>query len=200
MRTFSYVVARDYGFAPNPFHGFCTIATCKPEIRRLANVDDWVIGTGSKSLSNESRLVFAMRVTETLSFDDYWADQRFAAKRPNLRGSLKQAFGDNIYHRSPSTGLWLQENSHHSYANGEPNQRNIDHDTKAPRVLVSTDFVYWGGEGPKLPDRFRNFDGFDICAGRGYKSKFPEALTEHIVSWIRSLEATGYVGSPLAWS
>ncbi len=27
---------RDYGFAPNPFHGICTLATCKPVIRRVA--------------------------------------------------------------------------------------------------------------------------------------------------------------------
>ena len=31
MRLHSYVVARDYGFAPNPFLGVCTLATCKPK-------------------------------------------------------------------------------------------------------------------------------------------------------------------------
>ena len=35
-RLFSYVVRYDYGFAPNPFEGCCTIATCKPQIRRAA--------------------------------------------------------------------------------------------------------------------------------------------------------------------
>ena len=48
MTIYSYVVARDYGFAPNPFYGCCTLATCKPIIRRMAQVGDWVIGTGSK--------------------------------------------------------------------------------------------------------------------------------------------------------
>jgi len=37
----SYVVARDYGFAPNPFFGFCTLATCKPRLRSVAQVGDW---------------------------------------------------------------------------------------------------------------------------------------------------------------
>ena len=31
---FSYVVATDSGFAPNPFFGLCTLACCKPAIRR----------------------------------------------------------------------------------------------------------------------------------------------------------------------
>src|SRR5712671_5339411 len=34
MRLYSYVVARDFGFAPNPFFGVCTLATCKPDIRK----------------------------------------------------------------------------------------------------------------------------------------------------------------------
>jgi len=28
-RLFSYVVDHDYGFAPNPSGGFCTLAKCK---------------------------------------------------------------------------------------------------------------------------------------------------------------------------
>lgn len=37
-------VARDYGFAPNPFFGVCTLATCKPRIRSVAQIGDWVVG------------------------------------------------------------------------------------------------------------------------------------------------------------
>ena len=39
MKLFSYVVARDFAFAPNPFHGYCTLATCKPIIRRVTQVN-----------------------------------------------------------------------------------------------------------------------------------------------------------------
>ena len=31
-KSYSYVVARDYGFAPNPFNGILTLAACKPVI------------------------------------------------------------------------------------------------------------------------------------------------------------------------
>jgi len=44
--VFIYVVDRDFGFAPNPFHGYCTLATCKAKIRNQARVGDWVIGNG----------------------------------------------------------------------------------------------------------------------------------------------------------
>ena len=91
MRLYSYVVARDYGFAPNPFYGVCTLATCKPMLRRKASIGDWVVGTGSDPNGLTGHLVFAMKVTETMRFDEYFSDSRFQEKKPNLSGSLKQA-------------------------------------------------------------------------------------------------------------
>src|SRR6266404_5602789 len=110
VKLYSYVVARDYGFAPNPFFGVCTLATCKPEIRRTGRRDDWVVGIGSKRYGLEGRLVYAMEVGEALTFEQYWADPQFRLKRPDLHGSLKRAFGDNIYHRPSGTKPWQQEN------------------------------------------------------------------------------------------
>jgi hypothetical protein len=140
-----------------------------------------------------------MRVSEVITFDDYWRDARFATKRPNLRGSKKQAYGDNIYHRDES-GQWLQADSHHSFSNGMANLRNITHDTQTPNVLIATDFAYFGGEGPEIPAELRHFDGYDICAGRGHKSQFPPSLVQAFIVWFRSLDAKGYVGMPLDWS
>ncbi len=199
MALHSYIVARDYGFAPNPFYGFCTLATCKPIIRRMAQVGDWIVGTGSKQHGREGHIVFAMRVTEVLTFNEYWGDPRFFLKRPILSGSKKQAFGDNIYHHNPGSQVWIQENSHHSNADGTANQRNIANDTQTDRVLVSDDYVYWGGEGPKIPARFRDYEGIDLCAGRGHKNGFPAPLILHFIEWIRSHGEHGYLGVPLDW-
>jgi len=44
MSVFSYVVKNDGGFAPNPFHGSCTLACCKPKIRNVASAGDIVVG------------------------------------------------------------------------------------------------------------------------------------------------------------
>ena len=41
MNLYSYVITRDYGFAPNPFWNICTLATCKPQIREHALKGDW---------------------------------------------------------------------------------------------------------------------------------------------------------------
>ncbi len=198
MKLFSYVVARDYGFAPNPFYGFCTLCTCKPVIRRVASVGDWIVGTGSKRRNRENHVVFAMYVTETLTFDEYWSDPRFANKRPMLHGSKKQAFGDNIYHRDISIGTWAQENSHHSYPDGTPNLRNIVNDTQTDRILISDDYVYCGGAGPKIPARFTQFEN-DMRARRNHRSNFPSWFIDDIASWVRSLEGVGYVDEPLDW-
>ena len=199
MRLYSYKVARDYGFAPNPFYGCCTLATCKPAIRLRAEVGDWIIGTGAVGAGNDGDLVFAMRVSETMTLDEYWEDPRFRDKRPNLRGSLKQAFGDNIYHRDD--GQWDQANSHHSFHDGSPNPENVDHDTKADRVLVSEDFMYFGGNGPRIPDKFRELeDGSDFCAqSRGHRCNFPEGVENEFVEWLDSLGDGGFLGRPGGW-
>ena len=34
MRLFAYKMTHDTGFAPNPFWGWMTLATCKSQIRR----------------------------------------------------------------------------------------------------------------------------------------------------------------------
>ena len=198
MELFSYVVARDYGFAPNPFFGVCTLATCKPIIRRTGSVGDWVIGTGSSQNDLRGYLVYVMCITETMTFNEYWEDERFQRKKPNLRGSKKQAFGDNIYFQDDA-GQWQQQNSHHSYADGSPNSYNIRHDTQTDRVLISEDYAYWGGLGPRIPKKFRDYEGCDICIKRGHKYRFPKDLVKNFVSWFRSLDATGYLGTPLDW-
>src|SRR4051794_15870802 len=173
MRLHSYVVARDFGFAPNPFFGHCTLCTCKPVIRRVAQVGDWVIGTGPKKRDRQGQLVFAMEVTETLSFEQYWSDPRFRRKRPTLWGSLKQAFGDNIYHRDLQSEEWSMLNSHHTLHDGSPNPANIGRDTNPPRALISANFTYWGGSGPTVPTKFRDFDGDDVvCDRQGHRSVF----------------------------
>ena len=199
MRLFSYVVARDYGFAPNPFYGTCTLATCKPKIRMAANVGDWVIGTASAQRKGKGFLVYVMRITEVMTFNKYWEDPRFQKKKPNLRGSIKQAFGDNIY-RIDATGHWDQQDSHHSYVGGAPNPHNIKNDTQTDRILMSEDYAYWGGSGPEIPGCFRDWGGMDICAGRGHKSQFPDDFLDAFIAWYRALDARGYHGAPLEWS
>jgi hypothetical protein len=199
LRLHSYVIEHDYGFAPNPFHGVCTLATCKPRIREYAAIDDYIIGTGCAKRRRRGYLIYFMRVDKIMTFNDYWFDQRFECKRPNLRGSKMQAFGDNIYHTHPTTGLWLQTASFHSLKDGKPNPLNVDHDTKSVKVLIGSDFAYWGGAGPMIPERFRNFEGIDVCAKRGHLNRFPDKVVNAFVCWLRSLQTSGFRGAPFEW-
>lgn len=198
MRLFSYVVARDYGFAPNPFGGTCTLATCKPEIRQRAAVGDWVAGIASKSDRTLPSLVYVMRVDETLTFDDYWNDERFQGKKPSRIGSVKQLFGDNIYHRG-SSGAWQQSDSHHSLDSGTANPRNVANDTKSLGVLVSRHFTYWGSSAPDVPQQFLDFDGQSLLVNRGYKVNFLPNFVAAFVTWFESLGVRGYRAPPFMW-
>lgn len=148
-KGYSYIVKRDYGFAPNPFNGVLTLATCKPLIRKGADVGDFVIGVTPKSLGN--KLLYMMRVSEVLTFDKYWEDKRFSCKRPVMNGSLKVMYGDNIYHHD-KTGRWIQEDSHHSLPNGVLNEENLNRDTRTTdKVLISTEFFYFGNRAIDVP-------------------------------------------------
>ena len=201
MKLYSYIVARDFGFAPNPFHGYCTLATCKPVIRAGASVGDWIIGTGAKSRYNfAGRLLYAMQVAEVLNFDKYWNDPRFLQKRPNLNGSLKVIYGDNIYHREGAR--WLQADSHHSLEKGLPNNANIEWDTRVDRLLVATKFVYWGKEAPMIPSQFRPFlkTGDDICCkSRGHRV-FGEEIATAFAGWLEKQGKWGCLGEPLEFN
>lgn len=198
MKLFSYVVAYDYGFAPNPFCGWCTLATCKPQIRATAAVGDWVIGTGAKGKYGlVGRLIFAMRVDEKCDFNAYWNDPRFSVKRPVPNGSLKQIYGDNIYHQEH--GRWKQENSHHSNNRGRPKRANVVRDTRVNSVLISRRFVYFGSNAPVIPKQFRSYrtTGEDIChPGVGHRV-LSQRLAKTFVTWLGQLGNWGLQGMPL---
>lgn len=197
MRLHSYVVAIDDGFAPNPFYGFCTLATCKPKIRRYAEIGDWILGTGSKQKGREGTLVYAMRVTEKTTFDSYWKDPRFEDKRPDLFKSIRKSRGDNIYHRNGDDCEWIQEDSCHSNENGTPHQDHIARDTSFDNVLISDDFVYWGG-GPEL--LIPEFNGINVCHNWiGHRSRFDPATVRDFIDWIKSIGEWSYCHDPLEW-
>jgi hypothetical protein len=164
-RGFSYVVARDYGFAPNPFYGFLTLATCKQQIRKHAKVGDFIIGHSSKEQGY--KLIYMAKVSEVITFDEYWNNPKFDRKKPVMNGSFKKLYGDNIYHHLPN-GSWMQEDSHHSNEDGSVNYHNLKRDTgTSDHVLVSYDFFYFGCSMIELPDKFR------LCIKRGVGHKCP---------------------------
>ena len=152
-KGYSYVVVRDFGFAPNPFNGFLTLATCMPRIRKWAQVGDFVIGNASKKFKN--KLIYMMKVTKKTTFDEYWENPEYLCKRPVMNGSVKTMYGDNIYHHDEK-GNWIQEDSHHSLPGGKVNIENLKRDTsESDAVLLSTEFFYFGKNMVDIPLKFR---------------------------------------------
>lgn len=199
---YSYVVRYDSGFAPNPFYGYCTLATCKPSIRRSAYVGDWVIGCGSneQSIKRGGYLVYAMRVTEIMTFDEYNEDERFVLKQPFRNGSRKQSCGDNIYFRSTPLSIWQQRDSFHSKEDGTIQLNHVARDTGVNRVLISEDFIYFGGEGPKLPEKFVDNRDRSLCKrGIGYSKFNDPQLISDFEQWFLGQKEKGFVGFPYEW-
>lgn len=194
-RFFSYVLTRDFGFAPNPFNGMCTLATCKPKIRKAANVGDWIFGTSSAALGQKEKLIFAMKVTGKLTFNQYWYEPKFWTKKPVMNGSLKKMYGDNVYHNNGSE--WIQADSHHSLENGEPNYHNIKRDTSVDAVLISDKFYYFGMNALLIPKGLvRNI------AKRGPGHRCPERQSGQKLLDFISTENwyLGYHGDPALFS
>lgn len=143
---YSYKMTDDTGFAPNPFFGFLTLATCKPQIRLKKNKGDYIVGFTSKELCGDppghERLVYIMKVTGKITFDEYWAGQRYAVKKYS-RHSTESTRGDNIY--KP-----IIPNAPFSIDNYEQMSKQIHGDRELPDdlsgqfVLLSEDFYYFG--------------------------------------------------------
>ncbi|MEO6136103.1 MAG: hypothetical protein ABIP35_13185 [Ginsengibacter sp.] len=161
MKLFSYIVANDYGLAPNPFWNSLTLAVCKPAIRRTATKNDWVIGTGSKNVIDKNghkvdhsgKLVFAMQVDKVLSLAEYdehcktlRSDLKYKLPHNNLfKNDWRHKVGDNIYDYS-------------NCSKNIPGLRKVIHteedkerDLGGLNALISKHFYYFGNSTKKIP-------------------------------------------------
>jgi hypothetical protein len=196
MRLHSYVVEHDMGFAPNPFHGMCTLAACKPKVRKYARLGEYVIGVGTKKRKLDGRLIYLMKISEITNFENYWNDRRFLRKRPVINGSWAQQYGDNIYHRDPRSMEWIQEYSFHSRKGGITDLENLRVDTgTTDRVLIGEWFIYWGCDAPAIPKMFKEF----IHRGIGNHYVNDEVAIAKFVRWAISQGDPGMQGEPAEW-
>ena len=190
MKFYSYVIPRDFGFAPNPYFEYCTLATCKPRIRKGAQIGDWIGAFGSARMTISKKLVVLMQVEEILTFDEYWEDDRFIAKHPVFGKSKMHMYGDNIYHHVEDR--WVQEPSHHSNTDNSINYLNLNRDTKVDRVLVATEFYYFGSNAISMPEEFE----FLIGKGRNHRICNDETMIQKFIDCVRHEYRIGIHGIP----
>lgn len=190
-KMYVYVVDRDFGFAPNPFHGRLTLATCKPRVRSVAMVGDWVVGVGGARLNRRGKCIFGMKVTEVMSLSEYWDHPDFQNKKPIRNGSLVSLVGDNIYQRVRDS--WLQADSHHSLPDGSPNPANVRNDTSTNRMLISRDFRYFGSAAETIPESV--IRALDYRNGRNHRT-FSLATAKPLVDWLEGFPANRVLSDP----
>lgn len=176
MKIYSYIVTHDSGFAPNPFWGYGTLATCKPVIRRTARKSDWVVGTGSVRNVGNDRLVYAMKVTEVMPLEDYWNDKRFEKKKPGK--GIRRRIGDNIYYRDENGDMRQHFPSIHSYSDRE-NLESKERDLKGKNVLISNsgNFYYFGRKALEIPESLSCL----IKKGPGHKLNFSQDVIDEFL-------------------
>ncbi len=203
MNCFRYKLEHDYGFAPNPFYDYLTLAACKRQIRGNKNlqIGDWIVGLGSVSMGNENHIIYAMKVEEKLTFDQYWNDKRFICKKPVSNGSLRQKYGDNICHTDTNTGCFIKDPSAHNN-DDSANEDHLHRDTKCEIVLVSRTFYYFGEKCPLIPSQFAyiNFSERNKRGNMQY-SDLSGCDTEinAFVNWLENKYGQGIHGDPCNW-
>lgn len=155
-RVFLYLLDHDTGYAPNPFHGWCTLAGCKPQIRRSAEVGDWVVGVTPRHDGN--RVAYVMLVEDKFPISTYWTDTRFRAKRRRAKPATPiQMCADNL--REPR-----------------------DKDPERAYVLASQRFAYYGSEPREWPAALRALP----MPARFYRVRFSTRDHDALLAFVRS--------------
>lgn len=156
MKLYAYKMTVDSGFAPCPFpeeDKIITLATCKPGIREKREVGDWIAGFTSKTLNGDDygkeRLIYLMKVTDKITFTDYWKAYKNRRPKTNPQNN-KDKLGDNIY--KPLKKNPQDENDYEQLKNSSHKDKNKKTDLSSDKVLISKKFYYFGSEPIELSD------------------------------------------------
>lgn len=179
-RLFTYCIPYDDGAAPNPYWGVCTLAICKPVIRRTAEKGDWIVGTGSKKTLTRNDfsncVIYAMKVTEeplTMAEYDAWTKEHLPQKIPDvLNKDFAKKVGDSIYDFSESPPRQRK---------GVHDKGNMPKDLGGKNVLLSKNFYYFGNRPIRLPKHLLAI----VRQGQGHQVDANEPYVSSFLSWLR---------------
>ena len=170
MKIYIYTVPVDDGAAPNPYGDICTLAICKPNLRKIAKVDDWIIG-----LNSECKLIYTMKITtvQTMKEYDSFTKENLKIKIPNKSSkNIQEQMGDSVYDFS-NENITLRPSVH--------SRCTKDMDLAGKNVLLSTNFYYFGNQVQKLPKEFDNIVNIDIDF-----IELDENLKELFFNWLEN--------------
>lgn len=182
MKLISYVITHDYGFAPNPYFEYLTLATCKPKIRTFAKVGDVIIGSGSSKGIGVNKIVFVGIISEIIKMNDYFIDKRFENKKPNNLSS-ETLRGDNIYYKENDVWKQLPQKFH--------DLNDLAHDTSSENVLICDKYWFFGENAPLIPPHLMCI----IKKGPAHKYTDNEFIVSGFMEWINHYPI-GLLGKP----
>lgn len=193
LRLFSYKMAVDTGFAPNPFFGVLTLATCKPKIRLCKQVNDWIAGFTSKALCGhkvgKERLIYLMQITDKIKISEYFNHPHYKLKIPDHSNEeTVYRAGDNIYYKTDGANFEQIKNWNHD-------EGNKDADTSGIYVLISNKFYYFGGKPLQVPDCVRP----KIPKGQSAHGALSDNQTASaFIEWVKQ-KGEGVHNAPHTW-
>ncbi len=192
LRT--YKMTADTGFAPNPFWGYLTLATCKPWIRKKAKTGEWIAGFSSKKLDNsevgKEKLIFLMKVEKIIPLKGYFNHPEFENKIPQLnKKECIYKCGDNIYKFENGEFTQIENRSH--------TKEDMEQDLKGENVLASRIFWYFGENAFEVPEKVRP----KVPKGRArYGAVTKDNEVQKFINWIKEkYPETGIYGKPHKW-
>jgi Nucleotide modification associated domain 2 len=194
-KIYSYVLRYDDGAAPNPFWNVCTLAICKPAIRRTAMEGDWVLGTGSKNaFCNDGlrhdlsgHLVYAMKINDKLSLEAYdrFCQAHLPAKIPDIHhDDWRRRMGDCIYDFTGGNPPGLRPGVH--------TEQNRIRDLSGECVLLSRHFYYFGEGAVPLPADLLPL----VQAGQGHRKIERADLVEEFEAFTKPFPLNTIAGEP----
>jgi hypothetical protein len=147
----SYKMLYDNGFAPNPYAGCLTLATCKPYIRKVHKIGQWLAGFAGVNIEKKrfeyvvgaEPLIFLALINNKIEFKKYYL--QYPQKRDELCPN-----SDNIYKWVDSA--YQRQITKHKFHNSIADMQK---DINPPYCLIADEFYYFGGKAVNVPANIR---------------------------------------------
>jgi hypothetical protein len=198
-RLFSYVVSYDAGTAPNVSDGFCSLAICKPSIRRVAEKGHWILGLAPAS--GQGRVVYCMQVDAKVTWKQYI---EACTGTGHIEGFDHAGLRRRVPRDKNSLGdcIWKDIGGEHDPLpsfSGHERDSYVQDVKNGVNVLLSRTFWYFGSESRlQLPlDLYES-----LRPGRGHRSTANEPSKEQFREWFhgqlveKACHFSGVYGKP----
>lgn len=175
----SYKMASDRGFAPNPYGGVLTLATCKSHIRRCLtkekSLGEWLAGFTSKGLNkkykvSDKKLIYLARIDDILPMESYWDKYPIKRSYPS---------SDNIYRNVNGSLVWVPNPFHKT----EKEQKD---DLDGMKVIISRNYFYFGEKALSI-EAFSKFSEINIPDGAAcYGWLTIGRVVDALIKWVKN--------------